>query len=178
MTSTEFVTRAAIWIALACYFAATIARLIPSAGNEKLTRWLWTFGCLAYVAHVFCAFQFYHSWSHEAATVDTARQTAEVTGWNWGGGIWFNYLFTVIWIADVARLWRSRSAAPSRRLRIFLASWQAFFFFMVVNATAVFETGPVRSLGAAGCLAVATLFIRSRRKTNQGLRPERREMAE
>lgn len=163
MTSTETITRASVWIALLCYFAATSAQLRKHPGNPAIVRLLWTAGCLAYVVHVFCAFQFYHSWSHQAALEDTARQTADVTGWNWGGGIWFNYLFTLAWIADVVRLWRANPQPSSRRIRTLVAGWQAFFFFMVFNATAVFETGPVRWLGAIGCLVVAILFIRARR---------------
>lgn len=166
MASTEWITRAAIWIALLCYFAATITRLSPNSRNSSLPRWFWTLGCLAYVAHIFCAFQFYHFWSHEAATADTARQTAEVTGWNWGGGIWFNYLFTIAWIADVARMWRFKLTTPSRRIQILPACWQAFFFFMVFNATVIFASGPARWLGAIGCAAVASMFVRSRLKTD------------
>lgn len=164
MTSTEFTTRAAIWIALICYFAATVARLLPGAGRAGLARWLWTVGCLAYVVHVICAFQFYHAWSHEAAEADTARQTAEVTGWNWGGGIWFNYLFTLAWIVDVVRMWRN---VEFRTVGLCSAdaAWQAFFFFMIFNATIVFESGAVRWLGIVGCLAIATLFVRSRLNT-------------
>lgn len=162
MTSSEFIIRASIWIALLCYFAATLARLFP-VEKPQATRWLWTLGCAAYGAHVFCAFQFHHSWSHEAALADTARQTAEVTGWKWGGGIWFNYLFTLAWIADVVRLWRTAPPTPSGRLSILIVGWQAFFFFMVFNATIIFESGPVRWLGVAGCLGIAILFIRQRR---------------
>jgi hypothetical protein len=35
---------------------------------------------------------------------------------------------------------------------------------MVVNATIVFETGPVRWLGVAGCSALAAAWLASRRR--------------
>jgi len=155
-------------MALLCYFVA-VAGNLWAAGNATGNRWrrisrqLWTAGCLAYVIHVICAFQFYHSWSHSSAWEDTARQTADVTGWKWGGGIWFNYLFTLAWIADVIRLWRN-TETQSDRFGAIVIIWQTFFFFMIFNATIVFESGPVRWFGAAGCLAIAVLFIRSKRK--------------
>ena len=35
---------------------------------------------------------------------NSARQTAEVFGLDWGGGLYVNYAFTAAWVADVA--WR------------------------------------------------------------------------
>ena len=159
MEPSEFITRATIWITRLCYFAATAVRLRIHPVNPAIARWLWTVGCIACVIHIFCAFQFHHSWSHQAALNDTARQTAEVTGWDSGVGIWFNYLFVWAWIIDVVRLW-GRVKLELAVFHLALAVWQAFFFFMVFNATVVFETGPVRWLGAAGCLYIAALFIR------------------
>jgi hypothetical protein len=167
MTTSEFATRTSIWIALLCYFAATLTRLRNQPVNASIPRWLWTAGCAAYVIHVACAFQFYHHWSHAAALEDTARQTADVTGWKWGGGIWFNYLFTFAWAADVVRLWRNNAPPPSGPMRALNEGWQTFFFFMVFNATVVFESGLVRWLGAIGCLAIVSQFLRSRRKLDQ-----------
>ena len=34
--------------------------------------------------------------------VETARQTAEVFGINWGGGLFINYTVAILWIGDVA----------------------------------------------------------------------------
>lgn len=30
---------------------------------------------------------------------ETAQLTAEVFGVNWGGGLYFNYVFTAVWVA-------------------------------------------------------------------------------
>ena len=62
-------------------------------------------GCAFFVAHVVCAFSFYHHWSHAAAYLETARQTGEMTGFRWGGGIFLNYLIAAAWAADVLWWW-------------------------------------------------------------------------
>jgi hypothetical protein len=122
---------------------------------EAITRWAWTLGCGLCVAHVAAAFHFYHGWSHAAAYRDTARQTAEVSGLDWGGGLYFNYAFTLLWVADALWWWLAPS---SRRARPFFltAALEAYFAFIVFNATVVFETGAMRWFGvAAFCLLAA-----------------------
>lgn len=164
-------TRATIDLALIGYFGGAIlealSRRRSGAGHlalQRAARAVWTLGCLLYLAHVLCAFQFYHHWSHREAYAETARRTAELLGWNSGVGLYFNYAFTLGWLADVVCWW----AAPARRLarpRWLSLIWQGFFLFMVVNATIVFETGLVRWFGVAGCAALAAAWVASRRKS-------------
>ena len=52
--------------------------------------------------HVAIAFRYYHHGSHREAYEQTARETAETVGINWGGGIYFNYLMLVLWAGDAA----------------------------------------------------------------------------
>src|SRR3954470_19546310 len=106
----EFATKVTVWLALAAYAIATalIVRSSPRA------RWLWTVGCGFYVAHVLCAFAFFHHWSHAAAYEETARQTRALIGWDWGGGLFVNYLFTLVWVADLLWWWLA-PAAHARR---------------------------------------------------------------
>src|SRR5436190_19630563 len=110
-------------------------------GTSHAARWLNTAGCAAFLAHVAAAFHFYHHWSHAAAYADTARQTAEFSGWNWGGGLYLNYLFAVLWLGEVIWSWVSpasyvdRSRAISRAIR-------GFFIFMIFNGAVVFARGP------------------------------------
>ena len=78
MRSGEFLTRTTIWISIVAY---TIGCVVSAAAWRQvdLDRWVriaWTIGCVALVAHFVCAFQFYHSWSHTAAHIDTARPPA------------------------------------------------------------------------------------------------------
>jgi len=110
-----------------------------------------------FLAHVLCAFGYYHHWSHAAAYHETALQTAALTGWHWGGGLYFNYVFSVAWPADVLWWWLG-PASFDRRSRCLNALWHGFFFFMVFNGAIVFGHGPVRWLGVFLCGSLAILW--------------------
>jgi hypothetical protein len=159
-------TRWTIRLALAAY-VGRLAVDLSSPGvqpqRERLTRWLWTFGCLFLWIHVACAFQFFHHWSHAAAHEQTARETAAVTGLDWGGGIWINYLVMFLWAGDVARWWL---APASHRMRgvIWGVLWQAGLAFIVFNATVVFETGAVRWIGLLMTAFLLALAVRHWRR--------------
>ena len=151
MSKGEFLTRATIWAALICY-ACGAALLLTARGRvERLraARWFWTLGCGVYLAHVICAFQFYHGWSHAAAYRATARQVGETVGWAWGGGVFVNYLFTLLWLWDVWRWWRRGVLSYTQRSQALLWAWHGFFFLLAFNGTVVFAHGPPRWLGLA-----------------------------
>ena len=164
MTRGEFLTRLTIWLALIAYAvgAGLLLRVGRHSNDWRRARVAWTIGCAFFLAHVACAFGYYHHWSHAAAVRDTARQTAEMTGWRWGGGLYLNYLFAAAWLADVICWWLApaRFAARSPRLNCL---WHGFFLFMVFNGTVVFGTGPVRWLGAFICASLAALWWWERR---------------
>ena len=50
--------------------------------------------------HVAAAFHYYYEWSHAVGLAETARQTEELTGMASGSGLYLNYLFTLVWLAD------------------------------------------------------------------------------
>src|SRR5262245_10734208 len=108
MVASAWLTHGTVWLALSLYTAAEVMR-----ARAQMARALNTAGCAAFLAHVWCAFAFYHQWSHAAAYADTARQTAELTGWNWGGGLYINYVFALVWAGEVVWEW----AAPAHYLR-------------------------------------------------------------
>ena len=87
----------------------------------------------------------------------TARQSAALTGWHWGGGLYFNYVFAAAWLADVLWWWLA-PASFTRRSRSLTALWHGFFFFMVFNGAVVFGHGPVRWLGGFLCGSLAILW--------------------
>src|SRR6185295_17486741 len=95
----ELATGWTVRAALAFYFLALSVRVNARGRRAWLdsARLFWTVGFAAFLVHVACAFHFYHDWSHAKAYDDTARQTAAVTGWNWGGGLYINYLFAMVW---------------------------------------------------------------------------------
>ena len=160
----DLLTRVTIWVALGLY-AVGAAGLLLSRGRPtwlRAARLCWTAGCAVFLAHVFCAFNFYYGWSHATAAEETARQTAETVGLAWGGGVWVSYAFTLGWAADVVWWWWGGPESYLRRPRWALAAWQAFMLFIIFNGTVVFETGAVRWLGLAICGGLALLWWRRR----------------
>jgi hypothetical protein len=107
--------------------------------------------------HTACAFQFYHHWSHRAAYEATARQTAEVVGLSWGGGLYANYVFAALWAADACWWWYGPESCLARPRSLEWAV-QGFLGFIAFNATVVFGTGAVRWMGLAACLFLAALW--------------------
>jgi hypothetical protein len=161
MSFGEHVTRWTIRAALVCCALAAVELLRnrPTSGGRPAQLW-WTAGFVLYLAHVAAAFQFVHHWSHAAAYRHTAQQTYEICGIDWGGGLYFNYAFTLAWLADVVWIWTSGHPQSSRPgwLRL---TWYAFFVFMVINATVVFEDGPARWLSLAAFVILgAWAFLR------------------
>ena len=133
---------------------------------RRFARIAWTAGCLFYLAHVYGAFQYFHGWSHAAAYAETARQTAEVFGVNWGGGLYFNYLFTIVWVTDVAWWWL-RARQYEVRPRWIGAAVHLFLAFMFFNGTVVFAAGFSRWMGAAATPALLLLWWRSQNRTGE-----------
>lgn len=164
----ELLTRSTIWLAIGGYALGVGLGLLfrDRQGWQQRARWAWTIGCAGLVAHTICAFHFYHAWSQTSAYQETARQTAAVTGWNWGGGLFINYAFLAAWMGDVVWWWRGLRAYQQRHWLI-AAAWQAIFIFMIFNATVVFKTGVVRWLGVALCggLLFIWCYVTLRRKT-------------
>src|SRR5262249_40927465 len=145
MDTGELITRWTARAALLLYAGSLLVRGLEDNRRDRLhlSRWLWTAGCLVFLAHVVCAFEFVHHWSHSAAYAYTARQSAEITGRNWGGGLYLNYLFTLIWLADTGWWWLSAKSYESRPRWI---DWPvpAFLAFMAFNATVGFAAGLTR----------------------------------
>jgi hypothetical protein len=159
MISGEFLTRASVWLAIIAYAIATAMRFMAKGRSDMMrpARWIWTIGCGCFLAHVAFAFAYFHHWSHAAAYQETARQTADLTGWHWGGGLYLNYIFAIAWLIDALWWW----CAPekfAKRSRGLTVSWHCFMFFMVFNGTVVFGHGPVRWLGAIVCGGLVGLY--------------------
>lgn len=152
MTAGELLVRATAWLAFAAYVSGTAAGLRFPGG--RAFRILWFAGAVLLCAHLLAAFHFKHGWSHAAAYEATARQTREVTGLDWGGGVLLNYLLVIVWLVDAGvRLGRAMPRAPGRALTTFYA-------FMWFNAAVVFVRGPMRWAGSAAFLLLAVLVWR------------------
>lgn len=163
MNTGAWLTKAAVWLALLAY-AIGAGMMLRAQGRARWlvhARRMWTAGCVFFLAHVVFAFGFYHGWSHDVAYRQTARQTAEMTGFRWGGGLFLNYLFALAWLGDVLWWWLAPGSF-ARRARWLTRIWHGFFFFMVLNGAIVFGSGPVRWFGAAICSILGVLWWRSR----------------
>src|SRR5262245_23359862 len=135
MSKGELLLRITIWIALAGY-ALGAAHLITQRRRrwEFLARVAWTASCLCLLGHVALAFHFFHGWSQSSVYAETARQTADVFGINWGGGLFINYALILAWIIDVIWWWGWPDAYRSRP-RLLTAIWHCFLIFIFFNAT-------------------------------------------
>ena len=116
---------------------------------------IWTLGCVLAWVHIAVAFHLGHGWSHEAAW----EHTRKVGGY--GDGIFVNYAFALVWLADVVWVW----ALPgSYRARSRWLNWtiHGFLAFVVFNAAVVFGSWESRAWLLYWFLVslVATLFGR------------------
>ncbi len=125
-------------------------------GFVALARLLWSLGWLMLLVHLLLAFGMAHGWSHSAAV----EHVREVGGS--GAGIAVNYLFTVVWLADVIWWWVNPTGYANRRRWIGWAI-HGFLLFVVVNATVVFGP-PDRRWGYAAALAALAVADITRRK--------------
>ena len=166
MDTGEWLTRGTVWLALSLYVAGETVKTAKRAGEpDPSARWLSSVGCAAFLAHVACAFQFYHGWSHSTAYSDTARRTAELFGWRWGGGIYFNYLFVLLWTSDVAWGWAKPASYQNRRgWSIWIV--RGFFGLMILNGAVVFARGALRGYGLILCLTLAVCWWPDRRQNS------------
>jgi hypothetical protein len=158
MVTGEFLTRWTVRVALTLYVLALALRVSAAGCRRRLAtaRLFWTVGCLAFLLHTASAFEFYHDWSHRAAYEATARQTAEVVGLDWGGGLYANYAFAALWTVDVCWWWFGPEHYQARP-RTLEWALQGFLGFMAFNATVVFGVGAIRWFGLAATLFLATI---------------------
>ena len=162
MIDRALLTHTTIWFALVGYAMGAAGDFATRSDRcARLARGAWTVGCALLVAHILCAFHFYHDWNHAAAVAETARQTREQIGVDSGWGVYVNYLFAAVWIADAAWWWVGETTR-ARRPRWLSVAVHAFLFFIVFNATIVFGGLAARTFGAIVCLSVVTVWVRQR----------------
>lgn len=133
---------------MAVVWRLRLGRWTSSAGS------LWLAGVLLLLLHFALAFHLRHGWSHAAAVAATAAQTKALTGFDWGGGVWLNYLLAIVWLLDA--LWlRFHAASHARRPLWQSAAIHGWLAFLWLNATVVFGATPARVFGAAGLAIIA-----------------------
>jgi hypothetical protein len=158
----SFIVRWTARLAVAWYLARLAIDVAspPSTQRNRRARLVWTIGCAIFLAHVIAAFHFAHGWNHAAAYEHTRRETLALTGWDSGAGLYLNYVFAVWWLLDVLA-WQRWADWPRRRE--FYWPMQAYFAFLVLNATVVF--GPRGWIVVAMMVAVFLALSGVRRAT-------------
>lgn len=130
-------------------------------------RSAWRLEWAAYVAlcfHTAAAFHFHHDWSHARAVAATARQTEEILGLGFGGGIFFNYAVLILW--PLALVLPSASLTNGRRCcSRFVTIVNVYVAFLFFQGVVVFGQGMVRIWGLLVTLAVVLLLPTRRRET-------------
>jgi len=165
----EFLTLWSVRLAMAALAASLAIRFtagtVPTIRRLRLAAalFLWSVGCVLQVVHVASAMGFYHAWSHGAAYAHTAKQTAEMTGLNWGGGLYLNYLFTALWIGDAAWWWFDK-VSYERRSAWIDGGVLGFMSFMAVNGAIVFAPPATRLIGGAITLVLLLVVARARHR--------------
>lgn len=146
--------------ALLAYVAALVWMLVAPQFRpvRHAARIVWTVGCGLVLAHVVCAFQFYHAWSHADAFQHTAEETQRLLGWRFGAGVYFNYLFAAVWIGDCAWWW-VRPQSYDTRPRLLGWIVHAYLLLIVFNGAVVFAAGPIRWFGSAACALLVPLWL-------------------
>ena len=156
------VVRATMLMATVVWAWAEVLR-IRRPRQVDPARWLWTAGVALALVHAVVAFEVAYRWSHEAASMDTARRTAAVTGIEWEGGIYVNYLFLALWLADALWWWVAPVAYHRRPVRLERARL-ALFLFMFVNGTIVFAGNAARAVGVPAVAAVCLTWALDARR--------------
>jgi hypothetical protein len=127
---------ATIWLARASAAAYLLAITLMIRRSRRSARIAWTSALAMYLLHVCAAFEYFYSWSHTIAYRETARQTANLFGVDSGAGLYLNYAFTAVWLADCAWWWLKPREYISRSVRLSVAV-HTLIAFMFVNATVV-----------------------------------------
>lgn len=164
MNDPETVDQLVRWTARAAMLGLALAPAYSRLGRSRAALTCYVAGWLVYLIHVGCAFALVHGWSHRAAYEHTAQASAELIGWSWGGGLWFNYLFTAVWTFDV--VWRlSAPRSYARRAWPIDVAVYGFLLFMAFNAVVVFGPPTTRAVGIAATMGLLVLAYRSTRNS-------------
>ena len=140
----------AVWASLFCFALA-------EAGKRAVRRWVGPvsgLGVVLLLTHFALAFHLRYGWSQEAAVRETARQTAQTFGLDWGGGVFVNYLFAAVWAID-AWSWHARPARAAARATLVRWGLRAFYLTIIASGAIVFVGGARRWLGGVLTLWVA-----------------------
>ena len=150
-----FALYATIWISLGFFVVGEGGRSRPASARRS-PGWPWLIsaaGAVFLAIHIALAMSLVHNWSRASVTAVTAAQTEAIYGLNWGGGVFVNYVFLAVWIAELTA-WRLAPAKYAMRARGITWTIRAFFFVVIANGAIVFAAGWRKALGTVLVLAL------------------------
>ena len=107
---------------------------------------VWAAGALLCAAHMLIAMAGHHAWSHEHAVRETATRSAAVYGFGWRGGLYVNYAFLIVWIAEIV-WWRVSPVTYFRRSALVTWGLRIFYAVIIINGVVVFASPAGRAAG-------------------------------
>jgi hypothetical protein len=145
---------AIIETALATFLGWWLAAVLAVSSFRAAARLAYTWGCAMCLLHIAVAFHLAHAWSHAAAVEHVERASG------FGAGLYVNYLFAGVWLADAAWMWVSFESYL-RRPRWVNWAVHGFLAFIVFNAAVVFNTGFTRAVCALFFVGLAVHALRA-----------------
>lgn len=144
-----------VWLSLAAFAVGELAKSRRYAGAWSISA----IGAILLTVHIVLAMAVRHGWSQASALEATARQTNDMFGLNWGGGVYVNYLFALVWIAELF-VWRQWPEGYASRPGWMKWSLRAFYFVIIASAAVIFATDWRRWMGAAILAVLVASWIK------------------
>ena len=151
------------WASLVCY-TVSLSWLAWEREVSAAPRRVWTWGCLCSLLHMILAFGVMYGWSQAVAREDIGSQSEWVSGVRAPWGLFVNYAFGAVWLADLLWWWRVGDRTYRRRSAVSHWLVHGFFLFMLFNGGFVFVERWTRWIGLTlFCVSLwAALAVRSR----------------
>lgn len=159
-------------LATSIYLSATLysialALLVARYPTGKLAfKLIWTAACIFASVHAYLALADVHQWSQSHAFDHIANETERVLGFRFGYGVYFNYLFVLVWLLDVVWLWFSSASYANRSAKLSMA-FHLFLILIMVNGAVIFRDGLPRYVGLAVCTALVFFWFTSKHPESQ-----------
>ena len=144
-----------IYVSASLYTIALGLILSKQHQTTTLFKVVWSTACLFAAVHAYLALSDVHQWNHQHAFDHIANETERVLGFRFGYGVYFNYLFVIVWIADVIWLWSSPESYQKRSNRL-SSAFHLFLILIMVNGAVVFRDGLPRYLGT---VVIASILV-------------------
>jgi len=144
-----------IYVSASLYTIALGLILSKQHQTTTLFKVVWSTACLFAAVHAYLALSDVHQWNHQHAFDHIANETERVLGFRFGYGVYFNYLFVIVWIADVIWLWSSPESYQNRSNRL-SSAFHLFLILIMVNGAVVFRDGLPRYLGI---VVIASILV-------------------